>query len=231
MKKAILVCFGSLIAGCLAARTPALPQPDLSVSHLLSLYAARRAVVPDFKGWLHVAVSSSRLGHRTFDATWLSEKGETELRGVNLFGQTLFRLTTSESKISFFPSRGAAVHWRPGELSDIEIPIGSIELISMIKHAGIPDLPEAAHFHLKQGDDITLTVQEVGGAATVYGIERTHLNVIRVESFSAAGQWVSTVTLDDYRAIDATAFPFRIEAHSQDSKVILTFKEVRLFLP
>jgi len=231
VKKAIFVAVCFLVAGCLAVRTPALPQGDLSVSRLLSLYAARRSTVPDFKGLLRVAVSSSRLGHQTFDATWRSQKGETELRGFSLFGQTLFRLTASESLLSFFPSRGEAVHWRPNEPSGIEMPLGSIALIQAINHAGVPDLPEAAHFHLKQGDGLTLTVREIGGEATVYGIERTHLNVIRAESFDAAGQWVSTVTFNDYRAIDATVFPFRIEADSRDGKVVLTLKEVTPLLP
>ena len=231
MKKAILVCVCFLIAGCLAARPPALPQGDLSVSRLLSLYAARRATVPDFRGLLHVAVSSPRLGHQTFEATWRSQKGQTDLRGFSLFGQTLFRLTASESSISLFPSRGEAVHWRPDESSGIEMPLGSIGLMTTVNRAGVPALPEAARFHLKQGDDVTLTVQEIGGAATTYWIERAHLHVIRSESFDAAGQWVSTMTFDDYRAIDATAFPFRVEADSRDGKVVLTFKEVTGQLP
>jgi len=231
VKKAICVCVCFLIAGCLAARTPALPQPDLSVSRLLSLYAARRATVHDFKGLLRVAVSSSRLGRQTFEATWRSENGQTDLRGFNLFGQTLFRLTASESLLSFFPSRGEAVRWRSGEPSGIEMPLGAIEIIATVNRAGVPALPEAAHFHLKQGDDITLTVQEIGGAVTVYWIERTHLNVIRAESFDAAGQWVSTVTFDDYRAIDAIDFPFRIEADNRDGKAVLTFREVRPLSP
>jgi len=229
VKKAIFVCVCFLITGCLAARTPAPPQGDLSLSRLLSIYAARRATVPDFKGLLHVAVSSSRLGHQTFQAAWRSQKGETELRGLTLFGQTLFRLTASESLISFNPSRGEAVHWRPNEPSGVEMPLDSIEMITTVNRAGVPDLPEAAHFHLKQGDDIVLTVREINGAATVYQIERNHLNVIRYESFDAAGQWVSTMTFDDYRALDATvatAFPFRIEADGTGGKVVLTFKEV-----
>ena len=178
-----------------------------------------------------MVVSSSRLGRQTFEATWRSENGQTDLRGFNLFGQTLFRLTASESLLSFFPSRGEAVRWRSDEPSGIEMPIGSVEMIKTVNRAGVPALPETAYFHLKQRDGIMLTVQENGGAATVYGIERTHLNVIRAESFNAAGQWVSTVTFDDYRAIGATVFPFRIEADSRDGKVVLTFKEVTPLVP
>ena len=231
VKKTILVCLWFLLSGCFAAQVATHPQGDLSVSKILSLYAVRRTTVPDFKGLLHVAVSSSRLHHNTFQATWRSEKGETDLRGFNLFGQPLFRLTASDTSLSFFPSRGEAVHWRPNESPGVEIPLGSIELMTMVNHAGLPALPEAAHFHLKQGDDITLTVQKSDGAAIVYWMEQTHLNVIRSESFNAAGQWLSTVTFDDYRTIADTAFPFRIEADSHDGKVVLTFREVVSLAP
>ncbi len=234
----LLIC--AILSGCLAHPVPVpFPAPRVaSLPELDDLYEKRRHAIGDFKGRLTVALSSPRLGRQTFHATWYFEHGTTTLRGFNLFGQSLFRMTLSDSAVSFVPARGEPIQWRRTDTRQPALAIPSFELIDGVNTAGVPDLSDApVHTFEKMGEMFHLAVGVRNGITILHQIEPTDFHVTKTERFDAAGQIESTVTFDDYRKIGTSRegapidFPFVVTGTTEAGTATLIFKEVSLLEP
>jgi hypothetical protein len=231
-----LICM--ILSGCLA-RPVVIPLPAPRVtsrSALDDLYQKRRQAIGNFKGRLSVSLSSPRLGHPSFHGTWHFERGTTTLRGFNLFGQSLFSLTLSDSEVSFIPARGEPLQWRRAD-SPPEHPtlaLLSFDLIDQINGAGMPNPSNtlsdsfekmAAMFHLIQ--------LQQNGSTVLHRIEPEYFHVTRTERFDAAGRMESTLTFGDYRKVgpagesEPVDFPFLVKGETEAGIVTLTFEEVK----
>ncbi len=233
------VLIGTILSGCLARTVPiSLPEPRaISRVALSDLYQKRRQAIGDFKGRLTVTLSSPRLGRQSFHATWFFERGTTTLRGFNLFGQSLFSLTLSDSGVSFVPARGEPLQWNRADPPPEHptLALVSSDLIDQINRAGVPSLPDAPPGNFEKMETLFHLVQrQQNGTTVLHRIEPASLHVTRTERFDTAGRMESTLTFGDYREIGKTGenepvgFPFVVKGETEAGIVTLTFEEVGL---
>jgi hypothetical protein len=225
------LCLLILLSGCTRFIRSTPDVGEVSLSTLLAHYQSKRdALPPGFRALLFVSADTASSGRHTVPARWKSGD-QTEIEGFSLFGNTLFKLTLTESHLTATlpDTRVISVAReemdRPFSKSAITFS-EAVALINWVNAAAIPDFSQPEVSRLQWQEGLLLLNGGERHPPEQFWIDPVSFHIMRIERLHPDGRPQSLVTFDDYRNMGGVDFPFLVNAEADGHHITLKFREV-----